>query len=161
MKKRILLGVWIVLAILTGCSRSSPTATDILAKLLTLPGTPPTTIYFEGAVPENDGYLSLHMEEKLYCGQSPAALSDAFAVALCKDDQVYEIHIFHSLDEEKAEQIETILRRRQTVLQKQENFLYDPENPGAGAVIWRRGKWVCLLVTNDNDAAKAVLRELI
>lgn len=156
--KRILILCLVLLMMIAGCTRNEPTATDLLAKLLSLPDTPSMTVYFEGAMPENDGYLAVEEEQQLYDGQSPGALSDEYAIALCRDDRVYEIHIFHSLDVEKGEQIENILRRRQTILQKQENYLYDPQNPGAGAVIWRKGKWVCLLVTTDNDSAKEILR---
>ena len=159
--KRMLALCMTLLIVTTGCQRSEPTATDLMAKLLSLPDTPSMTVYFEGAMPEDDGYLPIEEIGKLYVGQSPVELSDAFAIALCRDDRVFEIHIFHSLDSEKAEQIENILRRRQTLLQKQENYLYDPDNPGAGAAIWRQGKWVCLLVTTDNDTAKKILRNAI
>ena len=160
MKRAIL--IWMIWAILlTGCQRTEPTATDLLAKVLSSQETPQVEIYFHGAMLSDSGYLSNETEETLYQGQSPKTLSDEFAIALCQGDQVYEIHIFHGLDAEKAEQIEHILSRRQTVLQKQENYLYDPENPGAGATIWRQGKWVCLLVTNENDHAKEILRDAL
>ena len=161
MKSRSLIAIVITLILLTGCNRREPTATDVMAKLLSQPSVPPMTVFFEGAMPENDGYLPLIEEEKLYGGQSPSALADEYSIALCKDDEVYEIHVFHSLDGEKAEQIENILRRRQTILQKQENYLYDPDNPGAQATVWRKGKWVCLLVTNDNEAVKELLLKII
>ena len=153
---------WIILLIvLTGCERARPRATDLLAKLLSMPNTPQMEVYFEGAMHSEVGYLSAETEEMLYDGQSPKALSDEYAIALCRDDQVYEIHIYHALDAQRAEQIEHILARRQLILQKQENYLYDPENPGAGAVIWRREKWVCLLVTTDNDNAKDIIRHAV
>lgn len=161
MRIRSLIAIVITLILLTGCNRRDPTATDVMAKLLSQLDIPPMTVYFEGAMPENDGYLPLIEEEKLYGGRTPSALSDEYAIALCIDDQVYEIHVFHSLDGEKAEQIENILRRRQTALQKQENYLYDPDNPGAQATVWRKGKWVCLLVTNDNETAKDILQDII
>jgi hypothetical protein len=122
MKRAIL--IWMIWAILlTGCQRTEPTATDLLAKVLSSQETPQVEIYFHGAMLSDSGYLSNETEETLYQGQSPKTLSDEFAIALCQGDQVYEIHIFHGLDAEKAEQIEHILSRRQTVLQKQENYL--------------------------------------
>lgn len=155
--KRMLI-VWMsTILLITGCQRNQPTATDLMAKLLSMQDTPSMTVYFEGAMPEDEGYLSAIEEMKLYEGHSAASLADEYAIALCTDDRIYEIHIFHSLDMEKSEQIEGVLRRRQILLQKQENYLYDPQSPGAGAIIWRQGKWVCLLVTTDNDSAKEIL----
>lgn len=159
--KRVWALCMIGIILLVGCQKNEPTATDLLAKLLSSPETPGMIIYFEGAMSDDEGYLSEEAEQKLYDGRSPCSLSDEYAIALCSDDRVYELHIFHSLDMEKTEQIENALRRRQTLLQKQENYLYDPQNPGAGAVIWRKGKWVCLLVTADNDTAKDILKRTL
>ncbi len=159
--KRVWMLCMIGIILLTGCQKNTPTATDLLAKLLSTAETPRTMIYFEGAMPDDEGCLSEETEQKLYDGRSPCSLADEYAIALCSDDRVYELHIFHSLDMEKTEQIENALRRRQTILQKQENYLYDPQNPGAGAVIWRKGKWVCLLVTTDNDSAKEILKRML
>lgn len=157
MKRVMIIGIFIAL-LFTGCHKNRPTATDLLAKLLSIQDTPSMTIHFEGAMPEEEGYFPINEELKLYDGHSATSLADEYAIALCSDDRIYEIHIYHSLDLDKAEQIETVLRRRQTLLQKQDNYLFDPQSPGAGAVIWRNGKWVCLLVTDDNDAAKDILR---
>lgn len=156
-KKRFVLFL-LLPCLLTACRQKSPTATDLLAKLLTLPDTPAVSIYFSGAAAEEDGYLPEDAEDILYNGQSPVALAEDFAIALGRGDQIFEYHLYYALDAEKADQIETILRHRQVLLLKQGNYLYDPENPAARATVWRRGKWVGLLVTESNDAAKSLLK---
>lgn len=160
MKRLIsLLLLWTL--ILVSCSRNEPTATDLLAKLLASVEAPPMEIYFNGAVPEAVGYLSQTDSDALYEGHTPAKLSDEYALALCRDDRIYEVHLYHALDADRAEQIETILRRRQGALLKQENYLYDPDSPAAGSTVYRNGRWVCLLVTDDNQTAREILKDAL
>lgn len=156
--KRLLPMVCILLCVLTAC-QSTSTATDLLAKILAMPPTPDTVVYFNGAGPEDSGYLTLEDTELLYSGQNPGMLSEEFAVAMGKDDHVYEVHLYLALDEEKADQIENILRGRQLLLQRKENYLYDPDSAAASAVVWRRGKWVALLATEENEAIKSILKQ--
>lgn len=150
-----------ILLLCSGCNRQAPTATDLMAKLLAPADTPAVRIYFNGASAEDSGYLSREECLSLYAGQNPVALSDEFAIALCKDDRIYEIHLYHALDAEKAEAIESCLRQRQTLLLKQDNYFYDPDHSAAASVVWKKGKWVCLLVTHDNERAMECLRGAI
>lgn len=158
--KRIAL-LFSLLLLCSGCNAPTPTATDLLAKLLAYPDIPAVTVYFQGALAGETGYLSGEEFRRLYGGQDPARLSDEYAIALGKDDSIYEIHLFHALDAEKAEAIEANLRYRQALLWKQDTAFYDPDNPAAGSIIWKRGKWVCLLVTNDNERAVEVLKNAL
>ncbi|MBQ8382055.1 MAG: hypothetical protein IJX47_02495 [Clostridia bacterium] len=153
-----LLAIGLLVLLLGGCHGRAPTATDLLAKLLTGADVPSVEIYFDGAMPEETGYLSEEESALLYNGHLPSKLSDEYAVALCKDDRIYEIHLYHALDTDKAEAIESHLRQRQTLLAGRENLFYDPDSSAAGSVIWRKGKWVCLLVTDDNERAREILR---
>lgn len=158
--KRIMI-LLALLLFLGGCRERDPTATDLLAKLLTETKIPTATIYFAGAFPEETGYLSEEAGARLYNGHIPAKLSDDFAIALCKDDRVLEIHLYHALDDEKADAIESQLRMRQSILSNQEYYYYDPDTVAPGAVVWRSEKWVCLLVTADNEKAREVLRAML
>ncbi len=158
--KRILILLTAVL-LLGGCRGREPTATDLLAKLITATHMPAAEIYFGGAFYEETGYLSEEASRLLYDGHIPAKLSDEYAVALSKDDRIVEIHLYHALDAEKADAIESQLRMRQNALVNRENYFYDPDGIAQEAVIWRRGKWVCLLVTADNDAARDVLKSML
>ena len=160
MLKRVLLPI-LLIALLSGCRNRAPTATDLLAQLLADGDTPVMEIYFDGAMTEEKGYLSEENERLLYGGRLPSALADEYAVALCKDDRIYEIHLYHALDSEKAEILEGCLQRRQMLLAEKENCFYEPDGFAASAVIWRRGKWVCLLVTGDNEAAGKTLRDAL
>ena len=142
-----------LLMLCNGCNKAAPTATDLMAKLLAFSDVPVMQVYFDGAAFEDVGYLSRDECAALYSGQNPIALSDEFAIALCKDDRIYEIHLYHALDAEKADAIEACLRRRQALLLKKEYYFYDADHPAASSVIWVKGKWVCLLVTDDNERA--------
>ncbi|MBQ8288489.1 MAG: hypothetical protein IJX76_06940 [Clostridia bacterium] len=159
MKRLLIIGMLALL--LSGCGGREPTATDLLAKLLTMSEVPAVEVYFGGAMPEEAGYLSKEESALLYNGHLPSELSDEYAIALCKDDRIYEIHLYHALDTDKAEAIESHLRQRQTLLAGQDNYFYDSDSPAAGSVIWRQGKWVCLLVTDDNERAREILRDAV
>lgn len=150
-----------LLMLCSGCNKSAPTATDLMAKLLAYSDLPVMQIYFNGAAFEDIGYLSREQSADLYCGQDPMSLSDEYAIALCKDDRICEIHLYHALDAEKADAIEAYLRKRQTLLLKKEYYFYDTDHPAASSVIWKKGKWVCLLVTHDNERAICRLREAL
>ena len=155
------LAVLLLTLLLGGCHGREPTATDLLAKLLTMPDAPTVEIYFSEAMPDEAGYLSKEDVALLYNGQSPARLSDGYSIALGKDDRIYEIHLYHALDLDKAEIIESYLRTRQTILASRDNYFYDPDTIAPGAVIWRQGKWVCLLVTDHNDLAREILQDAL
>ncbi|MBQ7353936.1 MAG: hypothetical protein IJW62_00285 [Clostridia bacterium] len=158
--KRILLGLLVGgVLLLFGCGRDEPTATDLLALLLGETDMPAAEIYFGGAMADETGYLSEEIAELLYCGHSPTGLADDYAVALCKDDRSVEIHLYHALDAQAADAIEARLQIRKTLLANRDQYLYDPDSIAPGAVIWRKGKWVCLLVTPDNEAARASLND--
>ncbi len=150
---------------LSGCtlgfSQSAPTATDLLAKLLALPDTPATRIYFNRADPEEECYLSEETARRLYGVRSPLSLADEYAIALCTDDRIWEIHLFHAADPERAQLIESRLGRRADLLAKESHQFYEPDSAGAGATVFRRGRWVCLLVTSDNSAAKEILEKCL
>lgn len=156
--KRFLFTVCLLLCVLTSCQRAY-TATDLLAKILAMPTTPDTVVYFHGADARDSAYLSPENTDLLYSGQNPGILAEEFALAMGKDDHVFEVHLYLALDDEKADQIENILRKRQTLLQKKDNELYDPDSSGRGATVWRKGKWVALVATEDNDAVKRILKQ--
>ncbi len=154
------MGILTVVILLTGCSGKRMNATDILARVLSQSNTPVMSIYFDGAVPDEEGYLAEEESKLLYGGQSPGDLSVRYAIALGKDDRIYEIHLYWALDHAKADQISRLLENRRTLLCKQENYLYDPDSIAAGAMIWRKGKWVALLVTDENSQIAELLDKL-
>lgn len=161
MKRILLMLVVASLLLFGGCGRNEPTATDLLAVLLGETDMPAAEIYFIGAMADEAGYLSEDVAELLYCGHSPAGLADDYAVALCRDDRSVEIHLYHALDAQAADAIEARLQIRKTLLANRDQYLYDPDSIAPGAVIWRKGKWVCLLVTPDNEVARATLNDML
>ena len=156
--KRIVSILLLAIGLLTACRRGY-TATDLLAKIMALPVARDAAIYFHGADPEGDGYLTREQGDLLYSGQDPILLSEDYVLALGKDDAVFEVHLYLALDGEKADAIELILQKRQSLLYRKENELYSPV-PG-DAEVWRYGKWVALIATEDNQSVKDLLKQAL
>lgn len=147
--------------ILGGCAKAMPSATDLMALLLSELDHPEMQLYFNSATEEGEGWLAEEKLQALYAGYSPSAFSERYAIALCKDDRIYEIHIYYALDATAASQIEELLRGRLEELQQKENYLYAPDSVAPSGTVWQRGNWVCLLVTEDNQRAKQLLKTRI
>ena len=158
--KRLILLVCLLTFTLTSCE-TEYTATDLLAKIMTLPIRRDAVIYFNGADADGAGYLSRENTERLYGGQSPASLSADYALALGKNDDLFEIHLYYALDAQLADEVEVILRERVYLLQKKDNELYLSDASNVGVMVWRRGNWVILLATEDNDSVKELLKSII
>ncbi len=110
-------------------------------------------IYFSGGTDLNR--LSNERAEQLYDGMDPTSLCDDYAVCLSRRDQVFEIHIYRLSATNRTAELAKILQRRIELLQSPDVYLYDPEGYEEivnSAAVYRRGKYVCLLVTPDNDA---------
>lgn len=122
---------------------------------------PEMQIYFDGAAKEGEGWLSDDKLAALYGGHSTASLAEGYAIALCKDDRIYELHLYYALSSPDAAQIEELLRARLDELQRKENYLYDPDSVAESGIVWTRGRWVCLLVTEDNQLAKDLMKKRI
>lgn len=144
---------------LSSCNKQSPSATDLMALLLAELDHPDMTLYFESAPKEGEGWLSEEKLTALYGGHSTSILAEKYAIALCKDDRIYEIHLYYALNATAASQIEELLRGRLEELQQKENYLYDADSLASSGNVWRKGNWVCLLVTENNAKAKAIIKD--
>lgn len=144
---------------LLSCRGESASATDLMALLLSELEHPEMQLYFDGAAEEGEGWLSDEKLLSLYSGHSPSDYADQYAIALCKDDRIYEIHLYDALNATAASQIEELLRDRLEELQQKENYLYDPDSAAPFGIVWKRGRWVCLLVTEDNQLAKDLIKK--
>lgn len=146
---------------LSACGQKEASATDLMALLLAELDHPEMQLYFDSAPAESEGWLADEKLAALYGDHSPSSLADRYAIALCKDDRMYEIHIYYALNATAASQLEELLRGRLETLQQKENYLYDPDSVAESGIVWRKGRWVCLLVTEDNAAAKKCLKARI
>lgn len=139
------------------------TCTDLLAAAREKCGKEPTLrVYFDKGGDFNR--LDEDQAKQLYDGMSPIPLCDGYALCLSPRDQVYEIHIYRCSATDRTDELEKILRRRIELLQSQDVYLYDPdgyEQTVNSAAVYRKGKYVCLLVTPDNDAVWDVIRERV
>ena len=158
--KRLCLLLCAVLVLLNAC-RSQYTATDLMAKILTVSEGRSVTIYFSKAETEGEGYLSAENIMLLYNGMNPTVLSEDYAIALSKDDELFEVHLYRALNTDNAEEIESVLQARMLLLQSEEKGWYVGENPAERAILMRSGNWVALLVTEDNAAVKELLSSML
>ena len=156
--KRIFLILGVLLCLLSACGKEY-TATDLLAKITVLPIHRDAVIYFRGADIEGSGYLSKETAELLYSGQNLLPLCDDFALLLGKDDRLFEVHLYHAADGEKADAIDLILQQRQSLLLCKDNGLYASDPPNVE--VWRKGMWIVLMATDDNPSVKELLKKMI
>lgn len=141
----------------SSCTKHPPSATDLMADLLAELDHPEMQLYFEGAMAEGEGSISEEALELLYGGHSPSEHAELYALALCKDDRIYEIHLYYALNATAASQIEELLRGRLEELQSKENYFYDPDSLAASGTVRRKGNWVCMFVTEDNAKAQEIV----
>lgn len=139
--------------LLCGCS-GSYTCTDLLASASArCGGAEDLKIYFSGGTDLNR--LSEERAGQLYDGMDPTSLCDDYAICLSRRDSVFEIHIYRSSATNRTAELSKILQRRIELLQSPDVYLYDPEGYEEivnSAAVYSKGKYVCLLVTPDNDA---------
>ena len=151
----VLLGVLVCL--LCACGNQY-TSTDLLAQIMALPTARDAMIYFKGADADDAGYLTQEDSLLLYGGKDPAVLSVDYALALGKDDSIFEVHIYRGLDVQQADEVELILRERLNRLQKKENEFYLSDGSMLSGTVWRKGNWIVLAVCDDNESILQLLR---
>lgn len=154
----------VLLALLTLLSCGGGyTCTDLLAAGREACGEEPELrVYFDGGTDFNR--LDTRRAAQLYDGMDPVPLCDGYAVCLSPRDRVYEIHIYRCSATDRTGELEKILRRRIELLQSPDVYLYDPEGYEEivnAAAVYRKGKYVCLLATPDNDGVWDAIREKI
>lgn len=173
--KKLAAAALLLILILTSCggAETSHTATDLLALLTGSAALPPVyRVYFSGASPGEDGFLTPEASASLY-GTGPGevfegvelrGLSDDWAVWLSGTTEACEIHIFHARSGSDVPKLEKLLARRaETVNRLSEgNESFYPYRLSAGngvrAEVRVSGRWVVLLSTASNDALLEMLR---
>ncbi len=164
MKRKIILAFVFLSLFLTSCSDSANTPTDILYECIgQVEQCPTSNIYFSEAEAGCDEYIDEGQLKKLYNGMSPASLSVSFALLLSKDDSIYEVHIYKAKSQLNAEEIEKILYRRVEMIQKKDIYLYDEENfenISASAKVYKKGRYVALIITDNNDSFEKVIKKM-
>ncbi|MBE6619248.1 MAG: hypothetical protein E7626_05650 [Ruminococcaceae bacterium] len=161
MKKTLALLI-ALLSVFSSCQRKLPSAADLIFEVLgALDDVPAYAIYYSDAPKYSGSTLSPEDAELLYRDCDMCSYAESFAVALGKDDSVWEIHVFIALSAGDAGFIEDALTRRLEMLRDDDIYVYDAETYESrieSAKVVREGRLVCLTVCGDNAlAAKKIL----
>ena len=166
MIKRIPVLLLLILCLsVPSCSVNEPSPTDILFETLSvLADHPSGDVFFSGAEEYSGNYAEEEKLTSLYAGVSPKGLYSSYALFLCRDDRVYEIHIYKAASEAEGLRLQKLMDRRKDMLQSGDIYLYDEENYEdviCAAKTLRRGVYVILLLTDDNTKAEKTILGMI
>ncbi len=143
------------LLMLTSCAENAYTCTDLMYIMQNSLGTlPVSSIYFSESFEGENTYISSDSLTELY-GSDIASFSKSYSIMLSKGTQIYEIHIFKALSNKDSNSIEALLYKRLERLQDKDVYIYDDEhfeNVISRGRVCKKGLYVFLLVTQDNDA---------
>ena len=161
MKKHLCLLLTLMILLCGSCASHTLTPTDLLYSALgSLEDHPDGNIFFSGAEENSPEYTDDEKIALLYDGRGTEGLYQSYALFLSSDDSIYELHVYRALSEAKALQIEKILYRRVDMLQKGDIYLYNEDNYEkviSRACVIKKGVYVILLLTDDNDGAKKAM----
>ena len=150
---------------LTSC-RSAMSPSDAMANAVTngtgLPGS--YHIYYSDADVDSPHYPTDVIKEKLYTdGYDVDALCDSYAVLIGDGDIPYEIHLLRARSQSNVSDLLACVDERRELLTEHKNsaFNSDTEERVEQAVSYCAGKYVVLLVTDDNDGMRKLLNEYI
>ena len=151
--------------ILCSCSATEYTSTDLLYTLIDrLPQVPASSIYFSEAEENGENSFDGDSMSELYGGMSPKGLYISYALLVSRDDIVYEIHVYKSVSQIKNTDLEKLLYRRIELIQNKDLYLYDEENYEnviCRARVVKKGRFVILLVTDDNDRLENTINGIL
>jgi len=165
--------IFIILSALlfSSCSEetSEPTEspTDILAKIVSnFPDIPiAKATYFDGADILDLGYLDPEYAGFMYMGEYIENFTEldkleSYAIRIPDGKSVFEIHILKVRNLSDVESIADMCRTRVNILKTGDIAGYDPElfyTIIEKAEVYTVGRYVFLLSTTDNDAAKEII----
>ena len=151
--------------ILNSCVGRSPGATDLLFDALDALGSfPAYEIFYSGAPEYSESLLNTEHSELLYRDKNMASYAESFAIALGKDDELWELHVFVALSAGDAGFIENALIRRLDILQTRDIYIYDPEiyeKRVQDARVLRHGRVVCLSICDDNSRVLGEIKKSV
>lgn len=148
--------------ILCSCGKGL-SADDVALKALELYSLPPITQYIKTENEGSNGYISPENFAFLYTGEHEylpewELISD-FRIVMSRSSSPFELHVIRLFSSTDAEEIAKILQKRADMIKyhnkTETSYLtYDPE-------VIVKGRYVILAVTEDNEAVKLLLRQLV
>lgn len=164
MKKAVaaLLSILLILTLLS-CRNEYLSSTDLLCELIAvLPEHPDFNIYFSGGSDEH--FIDDNSMKKLFNGVNPCAVAADYAFCLSGDDRLFEIFVFRAESADLSDELDAILRRRITMVQKSDVYLYNEEwfetVIASAETVYRHG-YAFLLITPYNRLLADTIRKSV
>ena len=121
-------------------------------------------VYYSDADEESPHYPTAKIKEKLYTsGYDVDSLCEDYAVLIGNGTVPYEIHLLRARSHSNISDLLSCLNGRKELLTEHKNSTFNPdtEERVEQAVSYCAGRYAVLLVTDDNDAMRALLDECI
>ncbi len=162
-KAAALLFSMLLISTLISCKNDFLSSTDLLCELIAvLPEHPDFSIYFSGGSDEH--FVDDNNIKKLFNGVNPCAVAADYAFCLSADDRLFEIFVFRAESADLSDELDAILRRRITMVQKSDVYLYDEEwfetVVASAETVYRHG-YAFLLITPYNRLLADTIRKSV
>lgn len=151
------------LLVLSGCGKER-SVDELAGHLMNVyPSLPPCSEYIKNGEPYTEGYLSPEDFSYLYVGEKERLpewdLIEEFRIVLSDTTVPFELHIIKVISATDTDEIAKLLSRRAELIRlhnktEGDYLAYEP-------YLYTDGRYAILLVTEDNDIAKAVLKRLL
>lgn len=121
--------------------------------------------YISGADENSDNYLSLEKFSNIYGfndeeGSFQYSLFKDYAVLITKEMSLFEIHIVKATHLSDCDDIIRVFENRKKLMKKSVNLIesqYDYKDIVENITITKKGYYVYMFVTNNNDIANALI----
>ncbi len=170
MKIRAVVFVLLLILILSACTdKTLSEPTDILARIMELyPECGRGVVYFSEAEQYEKGWLDSDIACYMYTGKHGSLelfdRIEKYAVRISSGIEVFEVHIFEMMSEDDVSDAEKVFDSRIKMMQSSEMEIYDYDgyyNTIVSAQVYSRGRYVFLLITSDNNAAREVIERVM
>ena len=157
-------------AFLSSCKKSDDlTASFLAGEISASCGNISSREYYMAAARGSSGYLGDKLLSLLYSpfDEAKSLFSeklDDYSILLSNSALSYEIHCLKLRSESDARYAEALLHTRIKTLQNREIYLFSPEAyeaAAASAIVYKKGKWIFLLATEDNANAIKTIKNLL
>ncbi len=121
-------------------------------------------IYYSDADEDSPHYPTAQIKEKMYTdGYDIDALCEDYAILIGNCDVPYEIHLLRARSHSNLSDLLACVDERRELLSEHKNSTFNPdtEERVEKSVSYCAGRYVVLLVTDDNDSMRGLLSDYI